>query len=265
MDVGEGHRRLVGEFVRARRRKLRPEAVGLPAGAERRGDGLRRAEVAALAYVSVTLYTWLEQGRDFPVSSAALNSVANALQLDESGRAYLLTFRSNDEPAQPKVQDVSASLRSLIERHAVGPAYVMTRRWDIVMWNALMMDLFGPLPVAPWGAVNALWWVFSAEHARTLYPGWREMAQRIVSQFRLDFARYPDASDFAEVVEQLRAHSDDFAALWQQDRDVQVRSEGHIEVVGNDGARRRFSTLTMVPQNSASLRAVFFLPAAPSP
>ncbi|MDB5040585.1 MAG: hypothetical protein JWN27_1311, partial [Candidatus Eremiobacteraeota bacterium] len=52
---------------------------------------------------------------------------------------------------------------------------------------------------------------------------------------------------------------------WQQDRDVQVRSEGHIEVVGNDGERRRFSTLTMVPQNSASLRAVFFLPAAVSP
>jgi transcriptional regulator with XRE-family HTH domain len=262
MDVAEEHRRLVGEFVRARRRTLRPEGVGLPTGAKRRGEGLSRAEVAALAYVSVTLYTWLEQGRDFPVSSAALNSVANALRLDESGRAYLLTFRSNDEPAQPKVQDVSASLRSLIERHALGPAYVMTRRWDIVMWNALMMDLFGPLPAAPWGSVNALWWVFSAEHARTLYPGWREMAQRIVSQFRLDFARYPGASDFAEVVEQLRAHSADFAALWQQDRDVQVRSEGHIEVVGNDGERRRFSTLTMVPQNSASLRAVFFLPAS---
>jgi hypothetical protein len=131
------------------------------------------------------------------------------------------------------------------------------------MWNSLMMELFGPLAVAPWGSVNALWWVFSAEHARTLYPGWREMANRIVAQFRLDFARYPGGSDFAEVVDALRAHSDDFARLWQQDQDVRVRSEGHIEVVDNDGLRRRYSTLTLVPQNSASLRAVFFLPAAP--
>jgi len=260
MEVGEAHRRRVGEFLRVRRGTLRPEAVGLPATAPRRGGGLRRAEVAALAYVSVTLYTWLEQGRDFPVSATALNAVANALQLNESGRAYLMTVRSNDEPAPPKTQDVGPALREVIERYALGPAYVMTRRWDIIMWNAAMNDLFGPLSEAPWGSVNALWWVFSEEHARRLYPGWDEMAKRIVAQFRLDFARYPGAADLAEVVDALRVRSADFAALWQREQDVQVRSEGHIEVVDNDGNRRRYSTLTLVPQNSAALRAVFFLP-----
>ncbi|HEY4442624.1 MAG TPA: hypothetical protein VGN14_19375, partial [Candidatus Elarobacter sp.] len=100
----------------------------------------------------------------------------------------------------------------------------------------------------------------ASEHARRLYPGWDEMAKRIVAQFRLDFARYPGAADLEEVVESLRARSEDFNALWQRGQDVQVRSEGHIEVVDKDGVRRRYSTLTMVPQNDASLRAVFFLP-----
>src|ERR1700738_3563588 len=137
----------------------------------------------------------------------------------------------------------------------------MTRRWDIIIWNQLMMDLFGPLSPAPWGSVNALWWVFSEEHARRLYPGWLEMAKRIVAQFRLDFARYPGSAHFAEPIEQWGAHSSVFATLWQRGEDVQVPSEGHIEVVDNEGVRRRYSTLTLVPQNSASLRAVFFLPA----
>ena len=261
MDGGAEHRRRVGAFLRERRRSLQAEAIGLPTGPRRRADGLRRSEVAALAYVSVTLYTWLEQGRDFPVSIVALNAVANALRLNESGRAYLLTVRSNDEPAPPKMQDVGPALREVVERYALGPAYVMTRRWDIIMWNAHMADLFGPLTPAPWGNVNALWWVFSEERARRLYPGWLDMAKRIVAQFRLDYARYPGSADFAEAIEALRAHSDDFRALWLEDEDVQVRSEGHIDMVDNEGRNRNYSTLTLVPQNSANLRAVFFLPA----
>lgn len=254
------HRRTVGAFLRARRRGLRPETVGLPASGSRRAVGLRRAEVAALASVSVTLYTWLEQGRDFPVSAQALNAVAAALRLDASGHAYVLTLRSADAAAPPKVQDVGPTLRQLVEQYALGPAYVMTRRWDIVMWNLHLTELFGPLSIAPWGAYNALWWVFASERARTLYPGWGEMARRIVAQFRLDFAQEPDRSEFAEVVDGLRARSDDFAQMWAQAHDVQVRSEGHLEVEDRHGARRRFSTLTLVPQNGDALRAVFLVP-----
>ncbi len=240
---------------------MRPQEVGLPANGSRRGEGLRRPEVAKLAFVSETLYTWLEQGRDFPVSALALNAVANALQLDESGRAYLMTLRSKDVQAPLKVQDVGPALRELIERHRLGPAYVMTPSWDIIMWNAQLMELFGPLDVAPWGSYNALWWVFAAERARRLYPGWLEMAQRIVAQFRLDYAQYPGHDEFAELIDRLSAVSRDFANLWNQERDVQVRSEGHIEIEDNEGVRRHYSTLTLVPQNNESLRAVFFFPA----
>src|SRR5207302_1648694 len=64
----------LGDFLRTRRARLAPEDVGLPPGSRRRAPGLRRAEVAHLAGVSVDWYTWLEQGRPITVSTQVLES-----------------------------------------------------------------------------------------------------------------------------------------------------------------------------------------------
>ena len=61
--------RALGDFIRAHRERLSPQAVGLPPGPRRRTPGLRREEVAQLCGVSPTWYTWIEQGR--PVSASA--------------------------------------------------------------------------------------------------------------------------------------------------------------------------------------------------
>ncbi|WP_374018223.1 helix-turn-helix transcriptional regulator [Paenibacillus thiaminolyticus] len=53
---------MLSEFLRAKRAQILPQSVGLPAGTRRRTPGLRREEVAQLAGVSTTWYTWLEQG-----------------------------------------------------------------------------------------------------------------------------------------------------------------------------------------------------------
>jgi Helix-turn-helix domain len=56
-------RRELGAFLRSRRARLRPAEVGLADWGVRRVPGLRREEVAQLANVGLTWYTWLEQGR----------------------------------------------------------------------------------------------------------------------------------------------------------------------------------------------------------
>src|SRR6478609_542038 len=76
-------------FLKAKRAQIKPESIGLPAGTRRRTPGLRREEVAQLAGVSTTWYTWLEQGRDIKVSSSVLDSIASALQLNNDERKYL--------------------------------------------------------------------------------------------------------------------------------------------------------------------------------
>src|SRR4051794_25505343 len=80
----------LGNFLRARRLKLQPEVVGIkPHLGRRRTPGLRREEVAERAAISVSWYTWLEQGRNIHVSEAVLDSIAECLQLDATEREYL--------------------------------------------------------------------------------------------------------------------------------------------------------------------------------
>ncbi len=80
----------LGEFLRARRARVRPADVGLPAGTGlRRTPGLRREELAALAGVSIDYYIRLEQGRETNPSNAVLDALASALLLDEEERTHL--------------------------------------------------------------------------------------------------------------------------------------------------------------------------------
>src|ERR1700728_2436422 len=83
-------------FLRSRRERISPEDLGLPAGQRRRTSGLRREEVAQLAGLGVTWYTWLEQGRPIHASPQVLEAVARTLQLDDVERQHL--FRLADVP-----------------------------------------------------------------------------------------------------------------------------------------------------------------------
>ena len=64
VSLQDDTRKQLGAFLRARRESLDPQRLGLPRSGRRRTPGLRREEVAMLADVGVTWYTWLEQGRD---------------------------------------------------------------------------------------------------------------------------------------------------------------------------------------------------------
>src|SRR5579859_5805522 len=127
----------LGAFLVSQRAKLRPDAVGLPAGGRRRTPVLRREELAQLSGLGVTWYTWLEQGRDIQVSTAALDRIATALRLDQTERAHLFVLAGRAAPAAPS--DMAASVSPLLRRMIDGlqdqPAIVRNARWDAVAWN----------------------------------------------------------------------------------------------------------------------------------
>ncbi len=91
-------RRDLAQFVRDRRERTRPQDVGLDPGERRRTPGLRREEVAQLVGVSLTWYTWFEQGRDIQVSARFLNRVSEAFRLDDGGRALLFDLAQHSPP-----------------------------------------------------------------------------------------------------------------------------------------------------------------------
>ncbi|MGN4224056.1 helix-turn-helix domain-containing protein, partial [Burkholderia gladioli] len=135
--------RALGDFIRAHRERLTPEALGLPPGPRRRTPGLRREEVAQLCGVSPTWYTWIEQGRQVSASADALARIAVALRLSRAERAYLFELAAQRDPAEPELAtaDVPDTLVAAVDLVAA-PAYVLDRQWNALAWNAPAAALF---------------------------------------------------------------------------------------------------------------------------
>src|SRR5271167_3990954 len=159
-----GHRRReeLADFLRTRRASLKPEDVGLPGGGRRRTPGLRREEVAQLAGVGATWYTWLEQGRDVRASLDVLEAVARALRLTPAERTHLVLLGRGEEapPCKAPAEQVSPTVRHLVENLGPGPAYAMGRRWDYLAWNRAFEVVFGWQPGEDPLSRNAVWLMF---------------------------------------------------------------------------------------------------------
>lgn len=227
----------LGEFLRARRERLQPEDVDLPAGPRRRATGLRREEVAALAGISSTWYTWIEQGRAAAVSDQALAGLATALRLTPAERGYLFHLAGRADPtpsddagaaAQPPLQALVDALRT--------PAYVLDAQWDAVAWNEAAADHFeGWLGGFEAGAdtgdarPNLLRHVFVDPGARRFIDPWQERAERLVAEFRADTGGRSEEPARSALVEELAAASPAFRSAWSSQR-----------VLSREGGLRRF-------------------------
>src|SRR5271166_4946470 len=128
----------LAKFLRARRAALQPEMFGFSSGKRRRTPGLRREEVASLALVGVTWYTWLEQGRDIRVSAGVLDRTAKALRLSPSDTTYLFVLAGYVRPeTDASTSQVDARLQQIIDGFTAGPAMISNGRFDCVAFNHL--------------------------------------------------------------------------------------------------------------------------------
>ncbi|MFI6297584.1 helix-turn-helix transcriptional regulator [Nonomuraea sp. NPDC050790] len=228
----------LGEFLRSRRARVRPEQAGLPTyGERRRVEGLRREEVALLAGVSVPYYVRLEQGRAGNVSAEVLNAVARVLGLDDTERAHLhdLARPATDKTvtrARPTAETVTRepvrpTVKRVLDSLADTPAFVMGRRTDMLACNRLASLLFWNRPTPPDGPLNCARLVFLDEHTRTLFRDWDDKARETVAFLRLDAGRHPDDRELAALVGELSVKSVDFRRLWAE-HEVRERSAGRV-------------------------------------
>ena len=221
--------RALGEFIRAHRERLSPQAVGLPPGPRRRTPGLRREEVAQLCGVSPTWYTWIEQGRPVSASSDALARIAVALQLSRAERAYLFELAGERDPAEPTPasNDAPAALIATVGL-VDAPAYVLDRQWNALAWNDHAADLFvGWLdgPADPARERNLLRFTFTEPAARTLIVDWEIRARRLVAEFRADSIRHLNDGPTRTLIDALAANSEAFGQFWAS-QDVGEREGG---------------------------------------
>ena len=233
----ERNRAELADFLRSRRERISPQEVGLPAGERRRTPGLRREEVAALAGVGLSWYTWLEQGREIGVSASFLERLSKTLKLDATERRYLFLLAHQRLPPEPgKTWCVVPPLvHRLMADLPMRPAYVLNLRWDVLAWNAAADKVFAFSSV-PAERRNFLWLLFTAPSMRALLDPWEDQALQILSSFRRDFVRAPLDPDIGSLVKNLGKVDPDFRSWWRQ-QDIHGPCQGirnfNIGAIGN--------------------------------
>jgi transcriptional regulator with XRE-family HTH domain len=204
-------------FLRSRRERILPEQVGLPPASRRRTPGLRREEVATLAGVGVTWYTWLEQGRDINASPQVLDAVARTLLLDPHERDHL--FRLADTPdgsPQAECATLPPTAQVLLDQLEPYPACIRNARYDILAWNKPFDQLMGPLADLPYEERNSLWRMFTSPECRAATLDWEEGVRRMVGEYRAAMAEHVAEPAWKCLVSRLSKASDEFAELWER-------------------------------------------------
>ncbi|MDA1358624.1 helix-turn-helix transcriptional regulator [Glycomyces luteolus] len=210
-------RRELADFVRSRRERLTPEVVGLPPGRRRRTPGLRREEVAQLASVGVSWYTWLEQARDITVSPQVLDAIARALRLDAPERSHLFGLAGAVDPApRPTGVEVPQSLRAVLRQVEPFPASIQNCRYDLLQYNRTFSRLFTDLDALPPRDRNCMWLAF-------MDPGWkhalverRETLELMVANFRRFGTAHYEETHWRQLVDRLLAASPEFREIWDR-------------------------------------------------
>jgi transcriptional regulator with XRE-family HTH domain len=203
-------------FLRTRRERITPEDVGLPAGSRRRTAGLRREELAQLAGVGVTWYTWLEQGRRINASVQVLDAIARALRLDTTERAHLFRLAEvpgaatiaacDDCPLPGEVQQILDALPF--------PASVITERFDLLAWNRVYASLFLRVVSAPPDERNTLLSILTGPPCCSPVLDQATQCDAMVAQLRAAYGRHVGDPAWTHFIRRLEAESPAFAKTW---------------------------------------------------
>ena len=215
--VSELRRAELGQFLKTRRARLSPEDFGMPAGLRRRTPGLRREELALLAGVGVSWYTWLEQGREINVSTQVLDALAHTLRLDRAERWHMYVLaEAVPVSVTAKRCPVTEPITEILDALDPLPAVVTNARCDILARNDAYRDLFMHWHSLPCIHRNTLWCVLTEPTAREKFPQYDQEIPYLVARFRANYARHVGDKDWEEDIRRLCSLSSDFAELWSR-------------------------------------------------
>lgn len=219
------------DVLRSWRDRVRPEAVGLPAGAGRRTPGLRREELATLAGVSVDYVVRLEQGRATNPSPQLLASLATALRLTEEERDHLFRVAGAAPPSRRVVpRHVPAGVQRMVDRLGDVPLAVFTATHDIVLWNDLWAALTGDPTCFTGIERNLVWRHFMRGHDGVAWDDTHQedFSSDLVADLRAALGRYPADRQLAELVARLRRESPEFERRWHTGRIAEHRTSRKV-------------------------------------
>jgi transcriptional regulator with XRE-family HTH domain len=248
----------LGDFLRSRREKLSPKAVGLPSGRRRRTAGLRREEVAELAGIGVDWYIRLEQGRSVSPSVTTIDSLARALRLSKAEHGHLRALTRNADRRPFTRESVPATVRRVVES-LNQPAYITGRRWDVLAWNAAADEIFAFSRLAEQDR-NILLCMLTNPAARRLFgAAWTDEAKRMVAQFRTTHDLWSGDPAFVTLLERLRQSSPEFA-IWWRAHDIRSVAAGQKLMSHPKKGPIGFEYATFQSNDDPALKLAIFTP-----
>ncbi|PAE88999.1 helix-turn-helix transcriptional regulator [Shouchella clausii] len=250
-------------FLKTKRAQIKPETIGLPTGTRRRTPGLRREEVAQLAGVSTTWYTWLEQGRDIKVSSVVLECISTALQLNNDERDYLydLALEVKSEVAHPKKEQskLTPSLERILTELTYCPTIVTDRHCHIVGWNPAAGLVFLNFEQVPEHERNLIRLVFTRKELKTLAVNWEHFAKGFLAIFRTYYGHYLGDGWYNQFIKEMSESHPEFQALWQESQ-VSKAPEIMIEFRHAKAGKMFFNLTSLQVQGEMDLRCSIYTP-----
>ncbi len=264
--MNEERRRELGQFLRDRRTGLLRAEHGLAPIGRSRTMGLRREEVAAFAAVSVTWYTWLEQGRDINASRQVLESVGRVLRLSPAEQAYVLALGGHG--ASPVVgasamEGVPVHLQALLDALEF-PVFAVAPDWGIAGWNAAYQALYSRIAVVEKVERNLLWLVFTDPQLRQMLPDWDITSRNFVAEFRAEAGPRLGSAQHTALVRKLADASTEFASIWAERVVLNFSSRQRIFLQAEVG-ELVFEQHRLVPSDVPDLHLVMYVPTAGTP
>ncbi|MGW9123626.1 helix-turn-helix transcriptional regulator [Paenibacillus chitinolyticus] len=254
-------------FLKSQRAKLLPQNMGLPAGTRRRTPGLRREEVAQLAGVSTTWYTWLEQGRDIKVSASVLDNIASALKLTVDERKYLtslaLEASSGIHLLQEELPQISPSLQKILQELKNCPTIISDRRCTIVGWNEAATRVFLDFEKIPPEQRNMISLLFARKEFRRLAVNWEDFVSGFLAIFRAYYGQYFEDEWYNGFLAEMKLTYPEFNRLWEQSK-VSSAPEVLIEFRHAKAGKMLFDLTSLQVRGSTDLRCSIYTPAQES-
>lgn len=251
----------IGDFLKIKRAKITPEQVVLASGVRRRTPGLRREEVAILAGVGLTWYTWLEQGRDIQVSVEVLASIARTLQLSGVETKHLFSLAKLVQPSLPQMQPMTISpmIQHVLDNFKTAPAMILDTHWNVIAWNKATTKLWFDYSAVPINERNILRLMFLHMDSMSFFDDWADTAQQMVAHFRGVYGEFVDDPWYDTFIANLRNDSPSFNKYWLQ-HDVIARDEKiktlHNEMFGE----LQFEETSFILSDGSHLEMKVFTP-----
>jgi transcriptional regulator with XRE-family HTH domain len=253
----------LSEFLRRCRARLLPSDVGLPSAGWRRTPGLRREDVAALAGLSSTWYTWLEQGRDVRASDRVLENLSRVLRMSPEERDYLfLLAQHRPAPIRPAaVEEVPETVKRTLDALNV-PAEVITPRWDAVYWNPMYARAIRDYAQLPADRRNLMRILITSPEYREDEAEYETIVRRVTAKLHIDYSQAMPDPAFDALIEELSEASPLFREVWRSTA-IAGRSEGVTKIKHAELGAITFEHTSYVVEGAPSLRVVIFVPHDP--